>query len=536
MINVIPKPVKCEEKYGEFIINSSTSVYADDSLGYARDRLIDIIEQTCGYRLNVVVSTTANICFFINRKIADEGYEIDCDIERMNIFASTKAGALYAVQTIRQLVLSDLIDKPSVLTMHAVKIEDHPRYSWRGLMLDESRHFYGPEAVKNLLDMMVMHKLNVLHWHLTDNTGWRVEIKGYPKLTQIGSYRAGTQSKAWGNRIIDWNPHEGFYTQNEIKEIVSYAARRSIMIVPEIDMPAHLAAAIASYPELGCFNKSIEPFVLHSGNNPGEIDIIACAGKDFTYKFIYDVIDELSKLFPAPYFHIGGDEAPKTEWTKCPNCQKMIEDNKLKDEEDLQGYFNNKIAVYLKRKGKRLIAWNEILKSDNLENSIIAQYWTAKNDPKINSWLDDGKNVIISKHQSFYFDMPYSKVNLKDTYNFDEEKYGIRDHNKAILGVEGTIWTEWVPTQQRLDFQLYPRMEALSEVAWTPRELLDYKEFLVRLNKFLPTLKSLGKVFCPINMVDSNKFKGSFDFITFLKRNAHFEYNKAMAYRKRRRY
>ena len=214
----------------------------------------------------------------------------------------------------------------------------------------------------------------------------------------------------------------------------------------------------------------------------------------------------------------------------------MIEDNKLKDGEDLQGYFNNKIAVYLKRKNKRLIAWNEVLKSENLENSIVVQYWTHKNDVRISEWLDEGRNVIISKHQSFYFDMPYSKVNLKDTYNFDESRFGIKDHNKAIFGVEATLWTEWIPTQQRLDFQLYPRMEALAEVAWTQKDQKDYKEFLTRLNKFLPTLKSLGKVYCPLNMTDGNKIRGVFDFLTFLKRNAHFEYNRAMAYRKRRRF
>lgn len=536
MINLIPKPVFCEEKYGEFLLNSETTVYAEDSLAYARDRLIDIVESSCSYRLNVVESPVADICFFVNRKLPQEGYEIECDTEKLQVFASTKAGALYAVQSIRQLMLADLVDNPTVLSMHAVKLSDYPQYEWRGLMLDESRHFFGPEVVKGLLDMMVMHKLNVLHWHLTDNNGWRVEIKQYPKLTQIGSLRAGTQSKAWGNDLIDWNPHEGFYTQNEIREIVAYAARRNIMIVPEIDMPAHLSAAIAAYPELGCFNKKIEPFVLHSGNNPGELDIIACVGKDFTYKFIYDVIDELSKLFPAPYFHIGGDEAPKAEWIKCPNCQKIIHDNKLENEEGLQGYFNNKIAVYLQRKGKRLIGWNEILKADNLENSIVVQYWTHKKDEKVIDWLAGGHNVILSKHQSFYFDMPYSKVTLKDTYEFNSNKHGLIHNKSAILGVEATIWTEWIPTQQRLEFQLFPRMEALSEVAWTPVEDRDYGDFQQRLIKFLPILKKLGKIYCPLNMVDGNKFKGPFDYLKFIKKNAHFEYNKAMAYRKKRRY
>ncbi len=535
MVNIIPKPAKSEERYGDFVIDINTTIYAEDSLAFARDKFVETVESVCGYRLNVILSPTADINFLVDKKQPREGYIIDCTTEKIHVYASTKAGALYAIQSLRQLALSDLIDNPESLSIHAVYIEDYPKYEWRGLMLDESRHFFGPDAVKSILEMMAFHKLNVFHWHLTDNTGWRIEIKKYPKLTSIGSVRKGTQWKAWGQKDIEWVPYDGFYTQEEIKDIVAYAARLNIMIVPEIDIPAHFAAAIAAYPELGCFNKEIEPFASHKGNNPGEYNIIACAGKDSTFQFVYDVIDELSRLFPAPYFHIGGDEAPKKEWKKCPSCQQVIDDKNLTDEEELQSYMNNKIAVYLKRKGKRLIGWNEILKGKNLERSVIPQYWTYKEDGNVVEWMASGGNVIISKHQAFYFDMPYAQLPLNDTYNFTPDKYGMAKNKHTILGVECTLWTEWISTQLRLDFQMYPRLEAFAEVAWTPDNKKDYDEFLQRLEKFLPTLDKLGKIYCPMHMVHSNFIKKIISPLKFGKRDAHFEFNRAMQYRRRKR-
>ncbi|MBO5776746.1 MAG: beta-N-acetylhexosaminidase, partial [Clostridia bacterium] len=298
MLNLIPKPKYFEEKFGEFVINSEKTIFADDCLVYAREVFCNFIESTCGFKPQVVVSRKADIRFIYDRHVHKEGYVLDADVDGLVIKASHQTGAFYAVQSLRQLTRGDLLEEPEFLTLHAVHIEDEPRYAFRALMLDEARYFHGVDTVKNILDMMAYHKLNVFHWHLTDNEGWRIEIKKYPLLTEIGGSRKGTQTMAWGNQVIDWTLHEGYYTQNEIKEIVAYAERLGIMIIPEIDAPAHFGAAIAAYKELSCANVEMETPILH-GATPEEHGIgqvIACAGKNSTYQFIYDVIDEVSAL------------------------------------------------------------------------------------------------------------------------------------------------------------------------------------------------------------------------------------------------
>lgn len=530
MIDLIPKPLKYEVRYGEFFINNDTKIFIDKNAEFALLSLKELLQKHCNFDIKVVEKKDiASIKFLYDANLGDEEYILDCKIDSLLVRYSSKAGAFYAVQTIRQLCKVDLLNESDQLSMHAVYIEDSPSQKWRGFMMDESRWFFGPTVIKDLLDVMAMLKLNVFHWHLTDNTGWRIEIKKYPKLTEIGSYRRGTQNLAWGKPdFIDNTPHEGFYKQDEIIDIVEYAKARNIMIVPEVDFPAHLVAAIASYPELSCTNAKIEVSPKH-----GEFcKIIACAGKDNTYQFIYDIIDELSELFPAPYFHIGGDEAPKDEWKKCSKCQTLIKEKSLADEEELQGYLTNKIAVYLRRKGKRLIGWNEILKAKNLDNSIIAQYWTYIKDKRVNEYLQNGKNVIVSKHQAFYFDMPYMQNNLKNTYNYSHKKYGINSNCSGILGVEAALWTEWVFSVERMQFQIFPRILAFSEVAWTPEEKRNYEDFKKRLNNFLPVLKSMGKIYCPLEFVDSCKIKVPIASHVFVKKNAHFEYKKAQELRK----
>ncbi len=528
MLNLIPLPYKSEEKYGEFVINNSTTVYADAELARAKDLFISLIEKVCGYKIHNVLSKNAVVRFLYDRVQPKEGYRIECSTDSLTIYASGYAGAFYAVMSLRQLFCMDVPEAPEILTMHAISVTDRPRLGWRGIMLDESRHFFGVETVKKLLDRMSMYKLNVFHWHLTDNEGWRIEIKKYPLLTEVGGKRRGTQTLAWGKpNVVSWIEYQGYYTQEQIKDIVAYAKERNIMIVPEIDMPAHFAAAVAAYPELSCGNRAIEPSVRHSDHT----DIIACAGKESTYRFIYDVIDEICELFPAPYFHIGGDEAAKKEWKKCPVCQKSIKDNKLKDEEGLQGYFHNKIALYLKRKGRTMIGWNEILMADNLERSVIAQYWVPARDRNVEKQAEDGRKLIISKHQAFYFDMPYAMVKLSDTYRFDIADLYLKE--ESVLGLEGALWTEWVPTPERLDFQLFPRMEALSEVAWTPEEKRDYQDFCKRLSKRMVALDRMGINYAPFPVAEGRRFLSGYAKKVFTRKNAHAEYEKTM--RKKRR-
>ncbi len=315
MLQLIPKPSVYIEGYGDFIINERTQIYADEEMFHCKEIFVDIVESVCKYTLPDVVKTKADVSFLFDGHLPMEGYRITADDTGLRIYASTYVGGLYAVQTLKQLCNIAVIDDADQLALHYVVIEDAPKYRWRGLMLDESRWFFGVDVIKRLLLTMSEYKLNVLHWHLTDNEGWRIAINKYPKLTETGSHRRGTQNVSWlKGKDIEWAAHDGFYTQKEIKDIVQFAGALGIMIVPEIDMPAHFGAAIASYPELSCSGKLIETPISHMAKDDhSHFDLIACVGKESTYTMIYDIIDELCELFPAPYFHIGGDEAPKKE-------------------------------------------------------------------------------------------------------------------------------------------------------------------------------------------------------------------------------
>ncbi len=530
MLELIPKPSIYKEGYGEFIISERTQLYADSELLHCKEMLVNLVKEKCGYQLSTVVQSKADVAFIFDGHLSMEAYKIKASEAGLKIYASTYIGGLYAMQTLKQLCNVAIIKEVSQLSLHYVEIEDAPRYSWRGLMLDESRWFFGVNVVKKMLDVMSQYKLNVLHWHLTDNEGWRIEIKKYPELVKVGSHRRGTQNVSWMKfKDVDWTAHDGYYTQAEVKEIVQYAGKLGIMIVPEVDMPAHFGSAIASYPELSCSGKLIETPVTHFAKDEhGNFDLIACVGKESTYTMIYDIIDELCELFPAPYFHIGGDEAPKKEWKSCPLCQKVIKDNNLKNEEELQGFFNNKIALHLKTKGKDLIGWNEILKAETLDTSVIAQYWVLPEDKNVTKFIKKGGKVIMSKHQSFYFDMPYAMHSLKHTYCFDAKKYGVED--SSMLGVEGTIWTEWINSTDRLDFQLYPRMQAMAEVAWSSGEK-DYKEFTTRVRRHLVALEAQGIGYCPESMWVASKFKSWNTMRKFHTTDAHCEYKEAIGKR-----
>lgn len=427
--------------------------------------------------------------------LGEEEYTLDIDKEKILITTSTQIGAYYALQSLRQLCKAELGE----VSVQCCNIKDKPRFKWRGLQLDESRHFFGKEEVKRFVDHMFMMKLNVFHWHLTDDQGWRVEIKKYPLLTEKGSVREYTQLNGWQSGELVNERYGGFYTQEDIKEIVEYANERGITVVPEIDFPAHCASAIAAYPWLACrelhrdvpgyFGSLIPETKLHISdwNRP------ICPGKDKTIEFIFDILDEICDLFPSKYIHIGGDEAPKEEWKKCPDCRRRMEENSLKNEEDLQGWFNNEILKRLAKKGRRLIGWNEILKTGNLDKSITVQYWTPKKDKRAERFANSGGSIIMSNHQSFYFDMTYAQYPLKNTYSYSPEKFGVNKRNIAnVLGVEGENWTEWTDSREKLDLFLHPREEALTEVAWTDEDKRNFADFKLRLDSFKDFYDYLG--------------------------------------------
>lgn len=327
--------------------------------------------------------------------------------------------------------------------------------------------------------------------------------------------------------------HEGYYTQDDIREIVEYARRLNITIIPEIDMPAHFAAAMASYNYLACREIPCEVHWFFGGAVPNSMgwkdwNRSACAGKESTYQFIFDVIDEVCELFPAPYFHIGGDEAPKDEWKNCPHCQKRMQDNNLKDVEELQGYFNNRVCEYLKSKGKRLIVWNEALCADNLDVSTIGQYWTSQKDKNVRKHLENGGEMIISKHQAFYFDMCYSQYPLKNTYKFEPTKNMIPEkYIDKVLGLEGELWTEWVENREKIDVQLFPRVLALSEVCWTTDTKKDFSEFLRRLNYHKKILSKLGVNYAEDEVsMPKGYFKRKKEMAIWYKSNQHRDVEK----------
>lgn len=483
MINVIPRPRVAVEEEGYYQLPSGAiSIRYDGRLGNMRQCI------ACTLGVMSEERRDTDIAFIYTEKVKAEEYVLKVTEDGIRIFANDYNGAFYAVVTLKQLMDSEG-------NVPCCKISDRPLYSWRGIHLDESRHFFGVETVKKLLDFMALYKLNRFHWHLTDDQGWRVEIKKHPLLTEIGSKRNGSQLHHWGSLAMSHTPVEGYYTQEEIKQIIAYAKARCIEIIPEIDFPAHCRSAIASYNDLSCLGTHStvpEYFGGIPGSKDSDVGIrLLCLGKDEVMDFVYDVIDEVSDLFPFPYFHVGGDEAPTSDWKKCPQCQARMRAEGLKDETALQGWFTNKLNEHLKANGKIMVGWNEILAEKNLDTDVVAQSWTPKKDKNVYKHIKKGGNVILSNHKYFYFDMLHSYCTVKDTYYFDKKQIGIKDkYSDMILGVEGENWTEWTCTEDELFFKLCNRSLALSECGWSRSR--DYSDFLKRLQNNKARLDSMG--------------------------------------------
>ena len=485
MINLIPMPENVKEFKGGYTIDrDAVALNFDSELEFLKDTVPEILKIT-----PVEPEKSIDISFIYDSKTDKNAYSLSINDESgIRVYASDYEGAMYAVATIRQLYKTDITEN-KILTASCVEIKnDKPLYDWRGLHLDESRHFFGIQTVKKLLDFMSLYKLNRFHWHLTDDQGWRIEIKKYPLLTEIGSKRKGTQLHSWSSMEYDSTPYEGYYTQAQIKEIIDYAKKRAIEIIPEIDFPAHCASAIAAYNDLACRDLPCTVFDFcgwdlakklgyKDGNRP------ICLGKDKSIQFVFDVIDEVAELFPFEYFHVGGDESPTNDWKKCPDCQARMKKENIKTETDLQGWFTNKVNAHLKSRGKITVGWNEILAS-NIDKDIVAQYWTPKRDKKINKHMHDGGKVILSWHKYFYFDMLHSYCTPKDTYNFTYKTAKVPKKLKdSVMGIEGENWTEWTRTENELFFKIFHRGLALAETGWSKESVKDYGSFVKRLGK-----------------------------------------------------
>lgn len=438
----------------------------------------------------------------LDESLGKEAYALTTTPDGITLTAGDAAGAFYGAQSLIQAVVQDTAGKPA---LPALKIEDKPRFVWRGLMLDPCRHFIQPENMKRMIDLMSMHKLNTLHWHLTEDQGWRIEIKKYPKLTQIGSVR--DESPVMGNRNKGDGQKYGpyFYTQAQIKEIVAYAKERHITVVPEIELPGHAVAAIAAYPKLG--NDDIQGFNPKLRTTWG-VEPYVFAPKEETFQFLDDVIGEVAALFPdSPYIHVGGDECPKTQWDKSPFAQKVMRDNNLldgkgnPDSHKLQSWFIQRVEKSINKRGKKLIGWDEI-QEGGLSPTATMMVW--RNWKWATEAIKHGNNVIMTPTTHCYLD--YSPGNapkepafetigggipMEKIYALDPVPQGLTpEEQKKVLGVQGNLWSEYIFNQPKLEYMAFPRAIALSEVAWTSegRNEADFKQ---RLEKHLPRLDKL---------------------------------------------
>lgn len=435
----------------------------------------------------------------------EEAYNLSITPEGIKLIANSEKGLFRGWQTIKQLALTNKGGK-----IPCIEIEDYPRFKYRSFMIDSARHMQSVSELKMMIDAAVFFKFNTFHWHLCDDQGFRIKSDKFPLLTEIGSVR---KSSDFGREHVD-EPYGGYYTKGEIKEIVDYCNKRHIEVVPEIDMPGHVTAMIASYPELSCKNEKI-PLRTTGGIFPE----ILCAGKETTYEFIFDLLSEITELFPCRYIHIGGDEAPKKFWKKCPECQAKIKQQNLKNEEELQGYFMNRVSDYLKTLNKETITWNESLKSGILNDDIIAQLWMDK-DGDGEVWANKGNNVISSDFFYCYMDYPHAMTPLNKTYSYEPVSKGILPLNEEnVMGVEGLIWTEYVDNILKMSFQCYPRFAAIAEVGWTQKCLRDEKDFLRRISALAVHLEGMGINPAPQREWNPNLLKRAADTVSFFAKN-----------------
>ena len=505
--NIIPRPQQVNvSNDAPFTLSAKTVIsLGTNSQDMKRNAnmLASYIEQATGIRPAIGKSKNGTaIVLTIDKTIANaEGYKLDADAKQIRIAGASAAGVFYGIQTLRKS-LPLVNGKASKVSIPAVHIADAPRFAYRGTHLDVSRHFVTADSVRQFIDMLALHNINRFHWHLTDDQGWRIEIKKYPLLTQIGSKRAQTVI-GHNSGKYDGKPYSGFYTQKQIRDIVKYAADRYITIVPEIDLPGHMQAALAAYPDMGCTGGPYEVW-----QKWGVSDNVLCAGNDKTLTFIDNVLKEITQLFPSKYIHVGGDECPKTQWQKCPKCQARIKALNLeaKDghsaEERLQSYIITHASNYLKSLGRNTIGWDEILEGGLAEGATVMS-WRGESGGI--AAAKQHHDVVMTPNSYLYFDYYQSldKNNeplaiggylpLETVYSYEPmPKELTADEARHIIGVQANIWTEYMPTFKQMQYMALPRLAALSEVQWSQPALKDYTCFTNRLTEFTHLYDRLG--------------------------------------------
>jgi hexosaminidase len=519
-INIIPQPAKMKAGQGSFRIAEITPVLInvnDADAKRSAQVFTDRLKFSGGPTLTVRERTISDknipsIVFSVSAgsKIPEEGYVLKVTKKGITLTGGSGAGLFYGVQTLFQLLPAEIEGKGtfkdlSKLEIPCTEIIDQPRYPYRGMHLDVSRHFFPKEFVKKYIDLIAMYKMNTFQWHLTDDNGWRIEIKKYPKLTEIGAWHAERENLPWNDRPPQ-QPGEkatygGFYTQDDIREIVQYAQSKYVTIIPEIEMPAHSREVLAAYPQFSCTGG---PFTVPPGSYWPNIDIL-CAGNDSTFIFLQDVLTEVMELFPSKYIHIGGDEADKTRWKECPKCQARIKNEGLKDEKELQSYFIKRIEKFVDSKEHKIIGWDEILEGGLAPEATVMSWRGLEGGIAA---ARQGHDVIMTPTSYCYFDYYQADpdfqpkaiggfVPLKKVYSFDPTPAELtKAESRFILGTQGNLWTEFIPTPEQAEYMAVPRMIALSEVAWTPKELKNWKSFRQRLTDQFKRLDYMDVRYC----------------------------------------
>lgn len=506
---LIPHPVEMKIKPGYFRLEKDTRITWSGGVAAAimAEELAATLRPATGFELTTAEGTDGDFRVVIDTgaEWRDEEYSLKVKRKRVTLAAGTSEGLFRGIQTVRQLFPPQIFGRAIAADvkwkMPCVSVTDYPRFGWRGMHLDVSRHFFDVEFVKRYIDILAMHKLNVFHWHLVDDQGWRIEIKKYPKLTEVGAWRVDREQMPWDSREPQ-KPGEpatygGFYTQEEIREVVDYAARKYITVVPEIEMPAHVGSALAAYPEYSC---SGGPFTVPPGG-VWPITDIYCAGKDETFTFIEDVLTEVIDLFPSEYIHVGGDEADKTEWKRCPDCQARIREEGLADEAELQSYFVKRVEKFLSSKGRKLIGWDEILQGGLAPEATVMSWQGFEGGVAA---ARSGHKAVMTPVSHCYFNVyqgdPATEpesfrglLTLKKVYSFEPVPPELSaEEANLIIGAQGCLWTEYVNDGATAEYMILPRLTALSEVVWSPQKLRDWEGFNMRLPELMKRFDAAG--------------------------------------------
>ena len=493
--SIIPKPLFQKIEKGVFILDENTSIDSYGEFQNVANFLKSYFSET--YNFKLPSNKSNNQILFINDSSIknDEGYQLKITEKNISISSKTSRGAFYAVQSLIQLLPIKTDSKE--IAIQCLEIKDEPQFVYRGMHLDVARHFFSVDFIKKYINLMSILKMNTFHWHLTEDQGWRIEIKKYPKLQEIAAFRNETLIGHYNDQPqkFDGKKYGGFYTQEEIKEIVKYASERQITIIPEIEMPGHSQAAIAAYPELGCTGEQIEV-----ATKWGVFEDIYCT-KEETFKFLEDVIDEVVPLFPGKYIHIGGDEAPKIHWKNCKNCQKLLKKEGLKDDHELQNYFITRMEKYINSKGKQIIGWDEILEGGLAPNATVMS-WRGTNGA-----VEAAKQkhpVILTPQSHCYFDHYQSEneneplaiggfLPLEKVYLFNPiPKELTTEEARYVLGAQGNVWTEYLSTPEKVEYMVFPRAIALSEAVWSSSVHKNYNDFINRLEIFNKRLDAMN--------------------------------------------